>query len=198
MNTEKEAGSAETPAKSPDTNKPFQERFNEQLEAWRKEGCPIDVTPDLREKQGKPKVLCGARPHRARMLPAVDGVITMSVDCVNGHVDVWQFKVSSAEMEKDIAAQSAAATRASEDAAGVARDPLKAVLKITMDLRTQAVDIEPWVPTPGVGIQLAGILMSHFFAEIQAGQAAANERNGIALPPEKKLLDRNGKPIVFN
>lgn len=184
-----EAGPEATRAKSPDTSKPetYQDRFNAALEAWRKEGCSCSKQNDVR---------CGARPHRVRMLPKdADGNLTMSVDCVDGHEGVWQFKVPAEEMARDAAAQAEAMRRAEADAGSAPRDPMKASLKITMDLKTQAISIDQWVPTPGVGIQLAGILMSHFFAQIQQAGPAPGA-GGLVLPGEKKLLDRNGKPII--
>lgn len=194
MNDEKPAGAAETPAKSPSSDKPetFQDRFNAALETWRKEGCAHVM-------EGAEGVhACGARPHRAKMSkPDAAGNVTMSVDCVAGHADVWSFVVPAAEMKADLERQAKAAAEA-QGAAGGEKDSMKASLKITMDLRTQAVNIEPWVPTPGVGIQLAGILMSHFFAILQEGAKAAQTSSGLALPPEKKILDRTGKPLGMN
>lgn len=191
MSDEKAAGPAATADKSQNSNKTFQERFNEALEGWRKEGCHR-ISSDTGTK------LCGAAPHRAKMLPVdADGNVSMVVDCASGHSDVWKFKVAEAEMKDELARQQSAAVRAAEDAGKVARDPMKATLKITMDLKTQAISIDQWVPTPGMGIQLAGILMSHFFAQIQ--QAGAADQSGLALPPEKKLIDpKTGKPIVFS
>lgn len=181
-----EAGQAATPDKSQDTSKPYTERFNAALEGWRKEGCP-------RSKDDHP---CSALPHRCKILPKdADGNFTMSMDCVAGHEDVWQFKISAEEMNNELDKQSAAAKEATDNAGkSITRDPMKATLKITMDLRTQQIDIEPWVPTPGIGIQMAGILLSHFFAQLQG--TIKQPAPGAIITPSKKLLDRNGKPIA--
>lgn len=193
MNEEKEAGAAATADRSPNSDKPqtYQERFNAALEGWRKEGCQTVMG------SAEGDFTCGKPPHRAKMLkPDESGDVTMSVDCVAGHEDVWQFKIPKAEMEADIKRQADAAAKADADGSkGGARDPMIASVKIMMNLRTQQVEIDPWVPTPGLGIQLAGILMSHFFAQLQASQAAA-PAGGLVLPKEKKLLDRNGKPLI--
>lgn len=185
MSDGKEAGSVATPDKSQDTSKNFNERFNAQLEAWRAEGCKrqMDGAEGIHD--------CGARPHRVRMLPEdVAGDIAMSVDCSAGHEGVWVYKVPAVEMQADMERQAEAA----RTAAG-GRDPMVATLKISMNLRTQQVDIEPFVPTPGLGIQLAGILMSHFFAQMQES-VNKSPANGLFTPGPKKLLDRNGKPVM--
>lgn len=195
MNDGSEAGPAATPDKSPNTDKPksYQDRFQDAIEAWRKEGCP-ERTHSAEEA---PEV-CGKPPHRVKMSPKDSaGFHTMSVDCSAGHQNVWTFEVSAEEMQEDLEARAAADAKAhGEDGAVTARDPMKATLKITMDLKTQQVDIEPWVPTPGMGIQLAGILMAHFFAQMQATFSAA-PAGGLVLP-KKDLLDRNGKKIILS
>lgn len=237
MNEGKEAETPATDAKSPDTNKSFQERFNETLEGWRKIGCDKFVAGHRR---------CGAPPHRVKMEQKDAETSVMLADCVNGHTAVWAFEVPTAELQQDLERQQDAAKRAHEAAllgldAGAAeelrawaelraedslseeenrigksilallaqkraealtppaaaKDPMKASLKISMDLKTQQVEIDPWVPNPGLGIQLAGMLLAHFFAEQQAN-IAAQPSGGLKLP-EKRLIDpKTGKPIVFS
>lgn len=187
MENGKEPG-ATTDAKSPDTNKPtFQDRFNAKLEEWRKTGCPVVVG------EGLDKKACGGRPHRSTMKPKdADGNVAMVIDCENGHAGVWEFKVAEAELQADLARQQAAAKEA-EKTGAVSRDPMKASIKITMDLTTQQFTIEQWVPTPGLGIQLAGTLMSHFFAQLQAGNAPKGPKihtptKGLVDPKTGRLL----------
>lgn len=181
MNDGKEAGPAATP--EPPRTENFQDRLNAALEKWRDEGCPINGNLGA----------CGARPHLTKMSPKdAEGNIVMSIACAEGHEDVWQFKIPAVEMQAELARQQAAAAEAERNG-GKAKDPMKASVKITMDLKTQEVTIDPWVPTPGMGIQLAGILMSHFFAQMQANAAPANR---LKLPPQGLVHPKTGRPIV--
>ena len=190
MKSEQEAAPAETPAKSPDTNKvPFTERFTAALEGWRKEGCPVVVG------EGTHKKACGAPPHRTKMEPKnAAGDIVMVIDCAAEHPDVWRFAVPEVEMKAELERQ-AKASREAEANGGKTMDPMKASLKITMDLRTQEVAIDPWVPTPGIGIQLAGILMSHFFAQMQAS-SKAGAKPRIVTPAKGIVHPVTGKPLA--
>lgn len=191
MNDGKEPGTAETPDKSQNSSKSYQERFNAALREWKTYGCQ-HAGGDNINPQGKE--VCGGDPHRVRMLPADEsGHFTLSVGCASGHDDVWHFKVSEAEMRADLAQKAAAAQQAGADAGRDARNPDKAFLKITMDMKTQEVSIDPWVPNPGLGIQLAGILMSHFFAQLQSAGAPAPK---LALPEKRILHPKTGRPIT--
>lgn len=185
MNDGKEAGPAATP--EPPRTENFQDRLNAALEKWRNEGCPRPGDDDPKT------VICGSRPHLTKMDPKdADGNIVMHINCAAGHEDVWQFKIPAVEMQAELARQQAAAAEAERNG-GKAKDPMKASVKITMDLKTQEVTIDPWVPTPGMGIQLAGILMSHFFAQMQANAAPANR---LKLPPQGLVHPKTGRPIV--
>lgn len=193
MNDGKAPEPAATPDRPQDTNKlaDFQERFNAHLEKWRAEGCGADVI----NEDGSAVARCGAKPHRTKLLPKdANDDVTMQVDCQDGHENVWQFKVPAVELQAELARQAAAAKQA-EEQGGAAKDPLKASVTIIMDLRTQEVRIEPWVPTPGMGIQLAGILMSHFFAQMQAG-AASPAPGKLKLPAKGLVHPKTGKPLV--
>ncbi len=177
---------AATPDKSPAGDN-FQTRFAAQLEKWREQGCAIGPEGGLE--------LCGARPHRTKISPAdADGNVTMHVDCSNGHEDVWQFKVAEAEMKAELMRQAEAA-KVAEANGGKSLNPMVAKVTISLDLRTQELKIEPWVPTPGMGIQLAGMLMSHFFAQLQ--QMAGGQSNGpkIKLPPKGILHPKTGRLV---
>ncbi len=191
MTDEQEADSQATDGKSPDTIKTFQERFNERLEAWKKEGCQEQVEDPQRAGQ---TMACAAAPHRSKMNPKdANGVVVMSVDCAAGHQDVWKFEILEAELKADLKRQ-AEATAAARGEDGDAREPGKAWIKVTMDVATQSFAIKSWVPTPGLGIQLAGILTAHFYAELQRGNVTPKK---AILTADKKLVDpRTLKPLV--
>lgn len=186
MNEEKEAGSVATDEPRP-TEGNFTERFNDALKAWRAEGCSQDVP----NEDGSAVARCNGRPHGTKIEPAdADGNVTMVIACEHGHERSWEFKVAEVEMKAELARQAAAAAQAEKDG-GKTRDPMKASVTITLDLKTQEVRIDPWVPNPGVGIQLAGMLMSHFFAQLQMGAAPANAR--LKLPPKGIINPKTGK-----
>lgn len=185
MESEKD-GSEGTDAKSPDTNKSYQERFNSAIEGWKKDGCPKESTKEA----GGP---CGAAPHKVGMLPEKDGYIVMTVNCAAGHERVWEFAVPAAEMKAEVERK----MREAEASGGIKRDPTKASVTITMDLKTQQFSINEFVPTPGLGIQLAGVLMSHYFAKLQEGNRAPADP-AVALRPKPVLHPRTGKPLFNN
>lgn len=175
---------AVTPAPRPTEN--FQDRFAAALEKWRAEGCthPTDAGA----------ALCGARPHRTKITPAdAEGNVMMVVDCASGHEGVWTFKVAEAEMKAELRRQAEAAQDAQANG-GKALDPLVAKVTISMHLKTQEVKIDPWVPTPGLGIQLAGILLSHFFAQMQKTVEASN-RAPLQLPKKGIIHPKTGRLV---
>lgn len=185
MKNEKEAISEETQGKSPDTNSPkFQDRFAAKLEEWRKEGCSVVV------KKEDGDSFCGGKPHRSKMNKPVDGIVKMVVDCEHGHAEVWSFDVPEEELNAELKAQAAAAAEAEKNGAE-GRDPMKASIKITLDLRTQEVAIEPWVPTPGMGLQLAAMLTAHFTGQFNAGTKPAK-----LFTPNKTIVDSKGKVLI--
>lgn len=180
MDAEKEAGQEGTPGKSPDTNKTegFQARFNALLAEWKKTGCP-------RDKDGHP---CGAPPHRVKMLPGTEpGIVVLHVDCNAGHEDVWQYEVPEAEVKDE------AARQASNSPDGYNRDAFSAWVKIKMDVRTQQFEVDSWVPTPGLGIQLAGVLQAHFYEKLRLSQKAPAP--GKIITPGTKLVDPKGRAL---
>lgn len=195
MNGEKTDGVGTVDDKSPAQGKagveltPFQKRFNDALEGWKKDGCSVvldEKTPTER--------FCGGKPHRVKMEePGEDGQVTMVVDCQAGHERQWEFKVPQDEMKAELARQQEAMKKAVEDA-GKTKDPLKASVTITLDLRTQDVSIEPWVPTPGVGLQLAAMLTAHFSHELMSSKLM--KRDTIVTPPKGILNPKTGKPFV--
>lgn len=190
MTNEKEADSAATPDKSPNISSPtFQERFTAQLEAWRKEGCRRLAKG---ESETDPAAeFCGAAPHRSKMNKPVDGIVKMVVDCAAGHAEVWSFDVAEADLKAELKRNAEAAAEAEKNGKE-GRDPMKASVKITLDLRTQEVAIDPWVPTPGMGLQLAAMLTAHFTALFNAGSKPAK-----LFTPNKSLVHPvNGKILV--
>lgn len=189
MQDETTKGAVATDDKSHDADKPaltpFQTRFNEALEGWKKEGCSVVLDAGTDKER-----FCGAKPHGVKIEPAdADGNVIMAVDCAERHARVWTFKVPEVEMKTELARQKEAAKTA-------ARDPLKASVSITLDLRTQEVSIEPWVPTPGVGLQLAAMLTAHFQREFMAGHLAAEKAGKIVTPPAGIINPKTGKPFV--
>lgn len=187
------AAAAETPAKSPDTNSTpnFQERFAAQLEKWRDEGCPRAIEAEGNDAHA----LCGAPPNAVKMDKAnSEGNIVMHVACKDGHENVWSFSVPQIEMKAELARQAEAA-KAAEAAGRKALDPMKASVKITMDLATQEVTIEPWVPTPGVGLQLAAILTAHF-QDLFVQARKNNAPSKLKLPPNGIIHPKTGKILT--
>lgn len=190
------AGPEATQGKSPSSSSApsYHARFNEAVEGWKAICC---------QKFEKHK-RCGAPPHKTRMeRPNEDGSVTLKIDCHAGHEGVWTFDITADEMKAEVERIREAQEKVSAEAqAGdgtpqVARDPLKASVKISMDLRTQAITIDKWVPTPGIGLQLAAILTCHFSAAFQ--QSAGPLPGALALPAEKKIVDpKTGKPVVLN
>lgn len=190
MNSQKESTGAETPAKSPDTNKgpSFQERFTAQLEEWRKVGCPVVVGDGLEKRP------CGSMPHRTKMLPKdAEGNVWMVVDCQAEHEEVWKFSFPHAELVAEMERQKAASAEA-EKTGGISKDPSKASVKITLDLRTQEFTIEPWVPTPGLGLQLAATLMAHFSQQLMMGFKAPHA--GLIVPKKGIVDPKTGKQLI--
>jgi hypothetical protein len=128
--------------------------------------------------------------------PDDEGKILMHVDCENGHEDVWQFALTKDELTQAIQEQAAAAQRARDaGSANAPKDPTKAYATITMDVATQQVSIDCFVATPGLGIQLAGILMSHFFAQLQATSRPAGAPGGLKLPPKGIVHPKTGRLV---
>ncbi len=184
---------AETDAKSPDADKPsltpFQKRFDEQLQAWKKDGCQVIVD------QGKPEEhFCGAKPHRVMMDPVgEDGNVTMIVDCQDGHARQWEYKVPEEEMKGELARQKEAML-AAQAAGGKTKDPMIATVTIKLDLRTQEVTIDPWVPTPGVGLQLGALITAHFAHEAMSSMLM--KRDPILTPQKGIINPKTGRPFV--
>lgn len=193
MKNEKEAGPAETHAKSPDTNSTpnFQERFAAELEKWREEGCPRAIEAEGNDAHA----LCGAPPHGVTMdKPDAAGDVVMRVACAKGHKDVWHYAVPEAEMKTELARQAAAAEAAKANG-GKALDPMKASITITLDLKTQEVAISPFVPTPGIGLQMAAILTAHFqklFLDAMEHPKAPR----LKMPTRGLVHPQTGKPLL--
>lgn len=184
-------GSTGTVDKSPDTTETFQTRFNAALEQWRKDGCPR-IAPGESETALDAK-LCGARPHRTKMSPKDDaGNHVMTVDCTNGHEAAWTFTLTGEELAASVAAQLKASREAE---ANGGKDPLKASVTIKLNLKTQEVEIDAFVPTPGVGLQLAAMLNCYFAA--QFSRTLAQTPQPMILTPDKKIINpKTGKPII--
>jgi hypothetical protein len=175
------AASGATADKSRSSAEPWQARFNAALAEWRKTCCQYKADADAAP--------CGAPPHRVKMVSDEKnpGGQIMLVDCARDHKEQWAFAVTAQEMEASLADAEKAAGRAraaTEEAEG--RDPNKARLLITMDMKTQEVTIEPWVPTPGLGVQLAGHALAYFFSQLNA--LPTRPADGIHLATKKEIV----------
>jgi hypothetical protein len=166
----------------------FQQRFNEALEKWKAEGC----TKVMAGAEGEH--FCGAKPHGVKMEPVnAAGNVTMAVACNAGHERQWTFEVAEAEMKEELKRQREAVLKAEADG-GKTRDPMKASVTITLDLRTQEVHIDPWCPTPGVGLQLGALITAHFQHEVMASRLM--KREDILTPVKGIINPKTGKPFV--
>ncbi len=192
-NGKAEAAGSEGTHEAPPTDN-FSARLESELVKWRAEGCPRWDKGDETDRAGTP---CGARPHKTKIEPAdADGNVTMHIDCTAGHEDVWQFKVAETDMKAELKRQALAAADANANG-GKTLDVTKARVTITLDLKTQDVTIDPWVPTPGVGLQLAAMLNIYFAQQIADGmrKKAAAAAPKIKTPSKALVHPTSGKLI---
>lgn len=147
---------------------------------------------------------CGAPPHGVTAHEMSDGLnVELLGDCARGHKNVWAFRATKHEMRDAMAAKMAEmnvkeSTPAAEPAdpqAAVERDPMVAVIRISKNLRTQEVKIDKWIPNNGFGIELAGTLLAHFFAELNHAAAVPQP---IAVPDKGIIDPRTGKKVSFS
>jgi hypothetical protein len=187
--TEAAATAAKSPAGDKPELTPFQKRFNESLEKWKAEGCQVildEKTPTER--------FCGGKPHGVKIEPVNEaGNVVMAVACTERHERQWTFEVPEVEMKAELQRQKDAVAKAEADG-GKERDPMKASVTITLDLRTQEVNIDPWVPTPGVGLQLGAIITAHFQHQLMSGLLM--KRDPILTPTKGIINPKTGKPFV--
>jgi hypothetical protein len=185
------AGEAKSPA-APDAPKSepmaWQKNFAKLVEGWKKEGCAAVIDAGTDKER-----FCGGKPHLTKMGKPEGGRIPITVNCTEGHEDAWKTDISEADVQADFARQKEAAAAAQAERIKD-KDPMKASVTITLDLKTQEFDIDAWVPTPGLGLQLAAVLTSHFSQMLMASKLM--ERPKILTAPKGIIDPKTGKPFV--
>lgn len=182
MTDDQGADSEATPDKSPSTGS-FAEKFKQQMSEWATAGCPTGVRGGGR---------CGKPPHDVKPYPiASDGGVKFEVVCSAGH-QAWEYNATAEELKKE--AEIAKTQGQTQDVPlGDGRDPMIARITIIYDLRTQAVAIEPFIPSPLVGLGMLDVARKSLYDQMSP---QTKERKDGLMVPERVLIDpKTGKAI---
>lgn len=185
---------AGTEGKSPSSDKPsVSERFIAQVEEWKKTGCPYKS-----RKADDTIKICGAAPHRAKQITREEGkIVVFQVDCVEGHEEQWEFLASAEEIKADAKKQFSAqqnGERVAAEARAAGRNPMVAELHLKLNMMTHEFNFEPFIPSPGIGLQMLALAQKAIFDQMDVTQK--QRKDGLEIPEPKKLVTPNGKPIL--
>ncbi len=191
MQKEKEPESPETDGKPRTTDKGFQQRFQEETERWKSEGCPF-----LLKEGGPEEHRCGAKPHMIRMGAPdeanAEGLIPWYATCANGHKDTFTLWVDPKEMANDEEARRAATAEAGANAG---KDPMVATLLLKFDMRTQGFAMEPYIPNPGLGLQMIMLAMKALFDQMAPAETKPIPKRGLFTPATPEPVGIDGKKL---
>lgn len=189
MSAEKGPESPETEDKSRSTAESFTNRLDLFVKKAKEDGGCTFKTKGADDAV----IVCGAPPHNVKQDPPNKaGKIVLHIDCHAGHEDQWQFEVDYQEMQREAASAQAALrkTQGTAEAAAVERDPMVASITIKLNLASQEVSIDPYVPTPLVGLGMLAIAQKSFFDQL--AETDKVRKDGLDLPSPKKIVSPGG------